>query len=591
MKHAHYVKCFQISCIIFLMLAVLSACGGGTSKPTVSEPTQQSAAAQKTVTVSTIEELAEAIENDTCVILKEGVYNFSELDYSKVETTALEEPDYPSVGEYIIRKVRGLSLIAEEGAAVELVTENCAAVVLDFMKCSDITLKGLTVGHAVEPGTCEGDVIGISYSWNVRIEDCHLYGCGTYGLDIYSSESITVTGTEIYECSNGIFQLYNVEDVVFDDCRFYRNSGWNLFTMFECRDTVIRNTEVYENDLTWPDGYEPILADETCDVLFQNCVFRDNAMEPDVQWLETNTQIVFENCEVPEPDSPDVYCGYARNQPIDSDDFFILEINEACVVGPNDRELREKLAIDTFDEAIGRTVAVTLSEDYFPYLAKKGETCFYLQEYDSYSEEPVSVWVSWEEFLYRIADQPGGELLVTYELSDVTERGYPVIERISEVILPSNEIPTADPTMTMEDLVGRWSLTGYEFDGYFEDTSEYGLENSFTFVRNDDGSISASHIEEYPYGGMAEITDAPVECVETYGDYLLFLRYSIPWFGELDMTGQSMSDTSAVWESYRVGLIDENTLVVHYVAETTVEPYMVSTVYYYGKVNGAGSEG
>ena len=189
MKHPHDIKYFLTGCFAVLMLAVLSACGGGTSEPTASETAQESVSAQKTVTVSTVEELAEAMENDTCVILKEGVYNFSKLDYSKVETTALEEPDYPSVGEYIIRKVRGLSLIAEEGAAVELVTENCAAVVLDFMKCSDITLKGLTVGHAVEPGTCEGDVIGISYSWDVRIEDCDLYGCGTYGLDIYSSEN------------------------------------------------------------------------------------------------------------------------------------------------------------------------------------------------------------------------------------------------------------------------------------------------------------------------------------------------------------------------------------------------------------------
>lgn len=588
MKHPHDIKYFLTGCFAVLMLTVLSACGGGTSDPTVSETAQESVSAQKTVTVSTVEELAEAMENDTCVILKEGVYNFSKLDYSKVETTALEEPDYPSVGEYIIRKVRGLSLIAEEGAAVELVTENCAAVVLDFMKCSDITLKGLTVGHAVEPGTCDGDVIGISYSWDVRIEDCHLYGCGTYGLGINSSENITVTGTDIYECSNGIFHLYDVEDVVFDDCRFYHNSGWNLFTMSECRDTVIRNTEVYENDLTWPDGYEPIWTEGECDVLFQNCVFRDNAMEPDVQWLTENTQIVFENCEVPEPDSPEVYTGYARNQPIDSDDYFILEINEACVVGPDDRELRAELDIDSLDEAVGRTVVVTLNDDYFPYLAKKGGTYFYLQEYDSYSEDYVPVWVSWEEFLYRIAEEPDGELLVTYELAADTERGYPVIASISEVVLPSNEIPTADPTMTRDDLVGRWSLTGYEVDGYFEDTSEYGLENSFTFVLQDDGSILASHIEEYSYGGVTEITDAPVEFFETYSDYILFQRYGIPWLGELDMTGQPMSDTTAVWERYSVGLIDENTLLVHYVAETTAEPYMISVAYYYGKVDGAG---
>lgn len=151
--------------------------------------------------------------------------------------------------------------------------------------------------------------------------------------------------------------------------------------------------------------------------------------------------------------------------------------------------------------------------------------------------------------------------------------------------LPETIESSACNMLSMEDLVGRWSLTAYEFDGYFEDTSGDGLENSFTFVQSGDGSISAFHIEEYPYGGMTEITDAPVQQIETYSDYLLFRQYDIPWFGELDMTGQPMRDASAVWERYCVGLIDANTLLVHYTAETTAEPYQVGIVYYYGKVN------
>lgn len=154
--------------------------------------------------------------------------------------------------------------------------------------------------------------------------------------------------------------------------------------------------------------------------------------------------------------------------------------------------------------------------------------------------------------------------------------------------LPETSETDACHTLTMEDLVGRWSLTAYEFDDYFEKMSEDGLENSFTFVLRDGGSISAFHIEEYPYGGMTEITDAPVQQIETYSDYLLFRQYDIPWFGELDMTGQPMRDASAVWERYCVGLIDENTLLVHYTAETTYEPYQVGIIYYYAKVNGAG---
>ena len=57
------------------------------------------------------------------------------------------------------------------------------AFCLKFVNCSNCEVENLTIGHTVG-GFCSGGVIGAEQS-SVTVKDCDLYGCGTYGLNLW----------------------------------------------------------------------------------------------------------------------------------------------------------------------------------------------------------------------------------------------------------------------------------------------------------------------------------------------------------------------------------------------------------------------
>ncbi len=274
--------------LTLLMLAFMAGCAD--EEPGDTEP------AQKTVTVSTVEELAAAIDNDTRIVLKDGTYNLSKLDGTAVSNPHLREGVYmEDQGDYILYGVHGLTLEAENAGQAEIVTENIYAVPLSFVYCSDITLRGLVSGHEAEPGACSGSVVRFERSGGIRIENCRLYGCGTYGLEARQAENIMLIGTEIYECAYGVLDLCETENALFYQCEFYHNNGMSLFNIAQCREVMFEDTEVYENYAAEIVGYEPILVSASQNVSFWGCTFRDNVLEPDPEALDT---VVFENCQI-----------------------------------------------------------------------------------------------------------------------------------------------------------------------------------------------------------------------------------------------------------------------------------------------------
>lgn len=302
-------------CLALLVLAMLAACGG---KPAESNTSRASAASQtgetglsdspameeggyeNTVTVSNIRELVAAVDHDTRIILKAGEYNFS--DFQGLETGNPKIPiseSYGGVSAYEIRGVSNLCLEAEEGAQVSIVTENFTAPALSLRYCSDVTLKGLTAGHKGGQGECYGSVIFTERSYGLTIEDCHLYGCGTCGLQAYESESITMTDTEIYECSENIVDLYLSGDVLIQNCEFRDNDCWyNMFDFYSSYNVVVEDTVIHDNG---PDNgdFETVVVNEDCwDIIFRSCTFRDNVREPDPELLPDYI-VTFEDCQIP----------------------------------------------------------------------------------------------------------------------------------------------------------------------------------------------------------------------------------------------------------------------------------------------------
>ncbi|WP_130838680.1 right-handed parallel beta-helix repeat-containing protein [Lachnoclostridium sp. Marseille-P6806] len=248
----------------------------------------------QTVTVSDVHELVRNMSRDnTRVILKAGTYNLSDV-------TRAREEEYEEYGEILPEELRNTGLVSyqdnllletEEGAEVTIVTENSYDNVLFFDHCGNIVLRGLTLGHEVEPGRCSGNVVMAENSSSIRIEDCRLYGSGAYGVALWDSFDVAVENTDIYDCTYGIAELYEASDIHFKDCRLYDSREYSMFDFLRSRDILAEDCEITGNTVSENSGCAFINAEESDGVLFRGCVFEGNRYEE-----RTKGEVVFEDC-------------------------------------------------------------------------------------------------------------------------------------------------------------------------------------------------------------------------------------------------------------------------------------------------------
>ena len=319
-------------CLSLLLLATLTACGQtenteqtpATDPPASEEVTEVNTkdnTKDNTVTVSTVAELIRVIAPDAHIVLKSGDYNFSALTEDEIaECGGYVNPDVLSLGEFYVYNAPGLTLEAEESGAVRLITENGYTDVMTLSYCDGAVLKGLVLGHEVEKGACDAYVLELSTSQSVTVEDCYLFGCGTYGIRAEGAAGLTVIGTEIYECTGGIFSLSETTEAVFDHCRFYDNDG--MFSLWEGTEVLVRDTEISSNRDGLLQGYNSGLDTDTVRITFQGCIFRDN---PD---MDTNPDAwsgaTFVDCDL-QPVSVSASTGTAYDELIER--FRALAVN------------------------------------------------------------------------------------------------------------------------------------------------------------------------------------------------------------------------------------------------------------------------
>jgi parallel beta-helix repeat protein len=104
------------------------------------------------------------------------------------------------------------------------------AWVLNFEGCHSLALRGLTVGHT-KSGYCRGGVLRFENCSNVTVENCELFGSGTYGIEFLNCENIEIVGTTVKECTYGAVNITNVSNAAFRDCKFQDNTGFELFKL------------------------------------------------------------------------------------------------------------------------------------------------------------------------------------------------------------------------------------------------------------------------------------------------------------------------------------------------------------------------
>ncbi len=280
-------------CLPLLLLAALTACAQTDTKQnpeTESQPPKEVVephGSDDTITVSTAAELIRVIAPDAHIILKPGDYNFSDLTEEEIsECGGYVSPDSLAYGEIAIYNAPGLTLEAEESGTVRLITENGYADVVALVHCDGAVLKGLVIGHEIEKGECDADVLRLDTCEDVRVEECGLFGCGADGIWAEKADRLTVTKTDIYECTSSIFSLVDTGEAVFDGCRFYDNDG--MFFLWGETEALVRDTEIFQNRNPLLEGYP-----EDAHITFRDCTFRDNPnMGAPGDWSCAS----FENC-------------------------------------------------------------------------------------------------------------------------------------------------------------------------------------------------------------------------------------------------------------------------------------------------------
>ena len=211
--------------IAAIMLLSLAACGEAPdSSAAETEPPETSAPktedGRTVIEVTTVDELLAAIAPDTVIELTGQRYMLTEAsDYGTGSGSGYYRWDTGDGAELVIENVTGLTIRAANRDTC-IVTEPRWVNVLHFIGCEDITLEGFTAGHT-DGAYCSGGVLCFENTKGVTVDGCSLYGCGTEGVTTYSCEDVAVTGSEIWNCSQGAAFIYDSKNVSFDNCDFH----------------------------------------------------------------------------------------------------------------------------------------------------------------------------------------------------------------------------------------------------------------------------------------------------------------------------------------------------------------------------------
>ncbi len=224
------------------------------------------------VYVDSVEELMDAIGPGRDIHLAPGTYDLTSWINEKVGDSPDWDNPYVILEEVYdgyeaqIHDLRNTEFSSSTGdpKSVKIVVEPRYADVLSFYNCDNIMLRGLTLGHSPKKGSCAGSVVYMKDCGELWINDCDLYGCGTFGIEAEDSVGVYTADTVIRDCSEGLVQFNNVVMSHFFRCTLKNTEGGTL---------------IFSNG-TW--------------TLFEECDFRNLSGNP--VYVEEDGQVSFINC-------------------------------------------------------------------------------------------------------------------------------------------------------------------------------------------------------------------------------------------------------------------------------------------------------
>lgn len=310
--------------IAAIMLLSLAACGEAPdSSAAETEPPETSAPktedGRTVIEVTTVDELLDAIAPDTVIELTGQRYMLTEAsDYGTGSGSGYYRWDTGDGAELVIENVTGLTIRAANRDTC-IVTEPRWVNVLHFIGCEDIALEGFTAGHT-DGAYCSGGVLCFENTKGVTVDGCSLYGCGTEGVTTYSCEDVAVTGSEIWNCSQGAAFIYDSKNVSFDNCDFHGiTAEFGMFRTIDSDKFALLNSTVRDSsgDVFFNSSrssgvyiggcevsgnkFRNMFASELVPVTVEGCTLGDNDI---IDWYADMEKLgsLYENSKAVDPD-------------------------------------------------------------------------------------------------------------------------------------------------------------------------------------------------------------------------------------------------------------------------------------------------
>lgn len=211
--------------------------------------------ADGTVRVSDVDAFLAALAPDTEIVLEPGTYNLTEAsNYGRGGSEWYHWESTYDGYQLMITDLQGLTIRSENPYETSIVTQPRYSNVMVFENVSNVTLSGITAGHTEEQGSCTGGVLLLDRCSHFEIQNSRLYGCGTRAVDMDSCWDVRVTGSDLFECSEGCVYISGSKQVVFENDKFYRCNLWNgVFEVYTSWDVAFINSEVFENIGIYPE--------------------------------------------------------------------------------------------------------------------------------------------------------------------------------------------------------------------------------------------------------------------------------------------------------------------------------------------------
>ena len=191
---------------------------------------------------------------------------------------------------------KGLIIKGEQNSSIEV--DPRYSFCLHFINCQNCEVHNLTIGHT-EGGFCSGGVIGVRGGRMILVKDCDLYGCGTYGLDLWDTSDFGLMNSNIHDCTYGIMQLRSCVAVKFNKCDFFNNREYDLIEGWGNEGVVFDDCRFFAN---WGDAplfhldntfylmgckvYHPTAnlgSMNMCEQIGDKTEFYPNPLDPDIQ--------------------------------------------------------------------------------------------------------------------------------------------------------------------------------------------------------------------------------------------------------------------------------------------------------------------